>query len=1449
MYLRYATDSGVDHVVVSHGVGNLTNGWALSLNESIPRSGDPLLTLILEESDVRYHVTIVTQGMTEAALQSIPLTSVFNASQAKTRDLFLNHKAEIYGALTAVAVSIPTPPVIESTVPDARYFYRVIERQVDTNGNGLYDWWELDQNYDPFLALNDPRAASANTRDQQTGQTHVQQQASQTPPSAGSPPGNPVNNLSSEDDDEYTREVEELLGTNPEKEDSDDDEVWDHFDAHPTEALLTFAKRCQPRYVKIDIAAGEFIDANNSGAVLYKNVLNEITTFTYKGGTAEDEIAYADKIEVPGSGSPPLHSLYQYTKMDEGSLTVGHGQDTQFVSNQNPRVFSKGFKRDHEDGLGPQWFGPEAGSENNPEEPEEPNAILEYGGSCLIGYQPFSFSAMSSKVEFTDNYGNVYGRRSRTFSSGVVKATSSVPNMDASEAPIRWKNGGSGMLIPGGEKTIFDPSDGGGGTKQVKLVNLVTVTPEGRGIIAKTAVTFKSKKTTLPSNTPENPCEWELLKIDFAEDKEIKPTRLDTTYFQSEHAPANEGIGIPNASIILAGSGSPVEPGDPKSEVCCLNDMARGQKVAGNPQSYGTGPIAGGMKDGKACFWAYTNGAWQIGYVKTAATGKPTQQVDGKVKFIEDNGRMWVEKNGETSLHLWYHGQLIPLSELVPGAAGEVKKITSKGIIAVQDGDFIKLLVLVEAAIDYSRDGKIDSSDTRPAALAHQGSYKNSGEFDQKGAIIWANLDYDEENLAEGKPIPDTIRFWHDGLTFEHSDEDFVIKNGERTIAPFLPGYEPPPSDEIRSACPDLAPIKLSRLNSLPADSKILLKVARAEDLKAFHFYKRIPDFSLNDSEETAIWGAFQQSGAPWAGEDHIVDDRTIDLSKWVNEKAENYVGYQETRRTEVAPFVFGVEALLYKGMKYDFSGGTGGKEFDGNLDFTLILKDSQGQETVIDRFRFTCLRLPAFPGAEGFGKWASGGRGGEVYVVNNLNSSGPGSFRAAIEERTALPSAAFPQTERKKPRTVVFASDGLVRDTSQAPWNITRGQLTIAGQSAPTHGITLMDGTLQIKGAEGASGKSINRPNDCIIRYLRLRRNLAVSTIPSAEETDGLWIKSASRIIVDHCSISWASDDGVLVGGAINGNNEQPEMVVTLQWCNVNHVHRPHSKLLHLYGKFGARFSVLKSFLGYNDERLPRFSWQQLAGQNVDDQGVLIDFRQNLLTAWHDDDCGLIDQASRKVRLNLIGNNYWPGEDSPSAHETYGPLISQGHKLFVNYGQDNHFYSNSNQWKDQSWRFSQRDEIWNPGYPTNNSGFRDHAYITEDGTEAWCPKAEILTKAGYSRWRDAADAAYTEDVGAQQLETSDLLDEGAPATWSPLSASYSRPSSYDADSDGMADSWELAVKSYLHTDKDVLPWQDADGDGWTNLEEFLNRTHPGIGDDPMKASESHITGDLAELP
>ena len=153
-----------------------------------------------------------------------------------------------------------------------------------------------------------------------------------------------------------------------------------------------------------------------------------------------------------------------------------------------------------------------------------------------------------------------------------------------------------------------------------------------------------------------------------------------------------------------------------------------------------------------------------------------------------------------------------------------------------------------------------------------------------------------------------------------------------------------------------------------------------------------------------------------------------------------------------------------------------------------------------------------AFPGAEGYGKYTVGGRGGVVYEVTNLNDSGTGSLRAAVEA--------------SGPRTVVFRISGTI--TLNSDLKISNPYLTIAGQTAPGDGICLRKYALVFN----------NAVHDVIVRYLRVRLGNE-----SGGESDAVSARDCSNIILDHVSASWSVDETMSLYFCPN---------ITIQWCMV---------------------------------------------------------------------------------------------------------------------------------------------------------------------------------------------------------------------------------------------------------------------------------------------------------
>ena len=202
---------------------------------------------------------------------------------------------------------------------------------------------------------------------------------------------------------------------------------------------------------------------------------------------------------------------------------------------------------------------------------------------------------------------------------------------------------------------------------------------------------------------------------------------------------------------------------------------------------------------------------------------------------------------------------------------------------------------------------------------------------------------------------------------------------------------------------------------------------------------------------------------------------------------------------------------------------------------------------------------IPAFPGAEGHGRYITGGRGGEVVHVTNLNDKGAGSLREAVS---------------KSNRIVVFDVGGIIALASDLT---IKDNITIAGQTAPAPGITLRYYTIR----EG---------NNNIIRFIRFRRGEEVDVNDGADAT---WQRGKTGMILDHCSFSWSIDE---IASFYDNRN------FTMQWCTLGEAlaNPGHTKGEHSYGGIwgGKGASFHHNFLCHMQNRVPRFCGARYADQ-----------------------------------------------------------------------------------------------------------------------------------------------------------------------------------------------------------------------------------------------------------
>ncbi|GEP41333.1 pectate lyase [Brevifollis gellanilyticus] len=404
---------------------------------------------------------------------------------------------------------------------------------------------------------------------------------------------------------------------------------------------------------------------------------------------------------------------------------------------------------------------------------------------------------------------------------------------------------------------------------------------------------------------------------------------------------------------------------------------------------------------------------------------------------------------------------------------------------------------------------------------------------------------------------------------------------------------------------------------------------------------------------------------------------------------------------------------------------------------------------------------------------WAKGGRGGEVIAVTNLDDSGPGSLRAAVETRC--------------PRTVIFRVSGTIE--LKTPLRIREPFITIAGQTAPGDGICLKNYELQI-----------GQTHDVIVRYLRCRPGDKTS---QASEMDALTIWDTKDVIVDHCSATWSTDECLSV------TNDSDR--ITVQHCLIAEALPTHG-LGSIIGCYRGSISFLHNVYAHNRDRNPRASGYQAVAGHADDPGPRIEFRGNTLFNWSSGagytGSGKAD-APERIAMNYTGNYLKPGADTSTAYRTSAFSVYSGAvaELFLD--------GNQAHQPPQPIEFQSELLIVRPGATIV---MRETPLPFEPAAEKLTASAahtRALAIAGASKpKRDAVDTriiAGVKDGTGRQIKT---VTEDA---WPVLRGGEAEA---DTDGDGLPDVWE---KAHALNPMDSADAAHTNPEGWTHLEVWLN--------------------------
>ena len=477
-----------------------------------------------------------------------------------------------------------------------------------------------------------------------------------------------------------------------------------------------------------------------------------------------------------------------------------------------------------------------------------------------------------------------------------------------------------------------------------------------------------------------------------------------------------------------------------------------------------------------------------------------------------------------------------------------------------------------------------------------------------------------------------------------------------------------------------------------------------------------------------------------------------------------------------------------------------------------------------------------AFPGAEGFGRFAQGGRGGTVYQVTNLNDAGPGSLRDAVSQPN---------------RTIVFRVSGTILLNSTL--KIVNDNITIAGQTAPGGGICVSGYTTTIAA------------NNIIIRYMRFRLG---DTQADIDDACNSFKGSFHDIIIDHCSMSWSIDE--------TGSFYDVQQF-TLQWSILSEslYHSVDPKGNHgyagIWGGQGATFH--HNLLADHSSRNPRFSGSRYLGNTI--TGT-VDMRNNVIYNWGNINSSYGGEGGTQ---NMVNNYYKPGPATPGSLTTSSnsnkrnrilnytsfyyandafvfPDTLFGGKFYI----DGNFVEgypdvSADNWtkgvqpddyiKADSLIAAARQSVAFPFAPVNTQTAQDAYVYVLNNSGALFPQRDTVDRRILREARtgmaDFEGAAYAAVSSTGVTHPSGIIDsQNDVGGWPNLISTTALP---DSDQDGMPDVWEIkrGLNPFDPTDRNGIS-----ANGYTNLENFLNGdsiTAPGILNNCVSAPTVTLTG------